>query len=364
MRVGLVTKWLEEPNTGVGQYLRNLLQALGRSAPGLSLAFLHPSGREFPLPGLDGELRPFPRLGPAWLVSANCFAAIQADLDLVHEPYVGFPLPTLSPRVVTIHDLIPLLFPTQVHPQFAWYWRRLLPGVLAGAAAVIAVSRATADDLIRLLGVPEEKLRVVYEGIPQAVSSRQDAERVHRHAGPGVPFILAVGSIRPTKNLPFLVRAWSRARRRHGLAHHLVIAGTRDLDSPRFDRAVAASGQADAVHVTGPLPSGELRALEHAASVLAVPSIYEGFGFPALEAMVEGTPVVAARAGALPEVVGTGGTLVDVGDLDAWSDALVAAATDDGLRSRLITAGRERAARFSWEACAKGTLAVYREVAD
>jgi glycosyltransferase involved in cell wall biosynthesis len=288
-------------------------------------------------------------------------------VDVVHGTnYVVPPTPHAG-RVVTVHDLTALRYPQMCLPASLAY-----PGLVSRAARrgafVHVPSRFVRDEVVELLGVAAERVRVVPHGLDEPAraemlgrdrGSRPDAAECFRPA----PYVLALGAIEPRKDLPALVMAFAAIARRHGDLE-LVVAGPDGWGTPAFDAAVAASGVARRVVRLGYLSEAERASLLAGASVLAYPSLYEGFGFPPLEAMAAGVPVVAAAAGAVPEVVGEAAELVLPGDVAALAGALERVIDDEVLRSRLIGAGRVRAASFTWASAAESMTEVYRDAAS
>lgn len=273
-----------------------------------------------------------------------------AGVDVYHAPHIRAPLWSGGPpTVVTVADLNFLVRPETVSAWNRRYSRATVRRVLASADRIIAMSAATADDLDALLGVDGRLVRVVHPGI--------DAHGAH--AGPGEqmdapvdgPFVLFVGTPEPRKNLPRLVAAMEKLRSA-GRAERLVVVGSGGWGGVRVEAS-------DAVVPLGRVSDAVLRALYANARCLALPSLHEGFGYPALEAMVAGCPVVAARAGALPEVCGDAAVLVDPLSVTSIADGLVAAIEDS---DRLRAAGRVRAGGFDWTVSAERTVSVYREL--
>ncbi len=270
------------------------------------------------------------------------------------------------PSVVTIHDLGYLHYPDK-HPLFErmyldWSTRHSA----RVARRVIAVSHATAHDLMALNGVPAEKIRVVYSGVDEQLRPVEDERRIaemRRRLGIPGPYVLHVGRLQPRKNLTRLVEAFARVRDAvEGLS--LVLAGRGRDTSRRLLERAKALGLSGRVVLPGYVPDDDLPLLYSGALVYAFPSLYEGFGFPALEAMACGTPVVCANTSSLPELVGDAALTVPPTDVEALAGALRRLLTDEALRRELIARGFERVRQFSWEACARNTLKVLIEAAS
>jgi glycosyltransferase involved in cell wall biosynthesis len=225
---------------------------------------------------------------------------------------------------------------------------------------VIAVSEATRRDVVQRLGFPEERTSVVYHGVPvhfsAAPAGLQDSVRV-KYGLEDRPFLLFVGEVAARKNVLRLVDAFADAVRESPDAH-LVLAGSPGLGYDRLKERVAACAPGS-ITLAGHAPQQEVEGLMACAHALVLPSLDEGFGFPALEAMSVGTPVIAADAASLPEVVDGAGLLVPPLDREAIASAMHRVLTDDGLRDRLSHRGRERAATFTWRRTAEQTLEAY-----
>jgi len=286
-----------------------------------------------------------------------------ARLDILHSPDF------IAPRgpwrnVVTVHDLAYLRMPWLLTRESRHYYNGIRRAV-AWADAIIAVSESTARDLRELLDVPTSKLHVIYEAADQELAPMPKAEAarvVEERYGVSDSFVLFVGTIEPRKNLPSLVQAVSLLRRE--MPVKLVVAGRRGwLSEPVFE-AVRRQALEDGVVFLGEVTPAELRPLYCAAEVLTLPSLYEGFGLPPLEAMACGTPVVVSHAAALAEVVGDAGLIVRPDDPNDIANGLAWVIGNMAFRSTLIERGLARAATFSWERAARETLAVYERAAS
>ncbi|GAC1430206.1 MAG: glycosyltransferase family 1 protein [Chloroflexota bacterium] len=275
---------------------------------------------------------------------------------------LDFALPPLGrevPGVVVVYDLAFLTVPDCADPGLRAYLTRTVPRAVARAARVVAISRSTRDDLVRLMGVPADRITVAYPGVDPVFTQppRDDGAALRARLGLPARFVLAVGTIEPRKNLARLVEAVAALRGRPAFHDvELVIAGRRGwLDEPVFARVreVGLEGQ---VHFVD-LPNDDVtRALYHAASVMAFPSLYEGFGIPPVEALACGTPVVCSNTSSLPEAVGDAALLVDPLDVDGLAGALARVLEDEALRADLRARGRHQAATFTWRATAEAVL--------
>jgi len=287
-------------------------------------------------------------------------AARRLRLDLLHLPHYLMPVAAPCPVVVTVHDLIHLRLPrTWAHRLYArWMLRR----VRRGARLTLTPSRATARDLVELAGFDPLRVRVVPHGVPGAFASSAppagEVEAFRRRHGLRTPCALHVTNGLPHKGLDWLLRAW------RGLPEvQLVLAGT-GCDRLEVRARLAADDAARAATVLlGVLGDRELALAYHAASVVVVPSLLEGFGFPALEAMASGVPVVASDAGSLPEIVGDAGIIVPAGCVDKLKNAVytVIFAIESAKREGLIQRALARSRRFSWEEAAQATFAAYEQ---
>jgi glycosyltransferase involved in cell wall biosynthesis len=316
-------------------------------------------------PGWRPRVIPARRLWTHWRL-ARALAADRPELLFV--PAHVLPLGYGGPSVVTVHDLGFRRFP-RAHPPAALAYLELSTRLAARRATrLIAVSRTTADALTAWYGVDPARIRVVYEGVEPRFRPPPASAVAALRARLGLeqqPYLLALGTIQPRKNLLGLLRAFRLLLARTGQDCLLLLAGRVGWGGGArpLQAEIERLDLGRQVRLIGYLPDQDLPALYGGALAYVQPSFYEGFGLTALEALACGAPVVAADNAALPEVVGEAGLLVDPADPAAIAAALERLLTDAGLRQALAQAGPPRAARFSWARCARETRAVLEEAA-
>lgn len=362
---------------GIGRYSRSLLAAFARRAPAdvawtlLRLRNFAPADPS-PLPP-HRDLATFRLRRPelTMLTLDPVLLALELPLagggDVYHSVQLGLPALRRMAAVVTIHDLAPLHFPNEYlrlpYARVGHAWQYALA---RRADAVIAVSEATAEDVRARLRVPASRVHLVPEAVDPAFAPPPRAEAAAamraRFALPG-RYVLYVGQFDPRKNMAALFAAFAAASDREAELR-LVITGTLGGLAARMRAALAASRLApDRVVTTGFVDDPTLGALYAGAECLVHPARFEGFGLTSLESLAAGTPVVAYDAGAVREVVGDAGLLVDPAAPSGLAEALVALLGDDALALRLRGRAAVRVARYSWDRAAEATLAVYRAVA-
>ncbi|MGQ9517297.1 MAG: glycosyltransferase family 4 protein [Anaerolineae bacterium] len=285
--------------------------------------------------------------------------------DLFHATDFVLP-PTLAPGIVTVHDLSFLRFPECAHPNLRRYLMGAVPRSLKRAARILADSQAAREDLVQLLGVPAEKIAVVYGGVEERFSPAPepalDAELVERYEL-RAPYILSLGTLEPRKNYVRLLRAYERAWEEAGGDFPvLVIAGGKGWLYEEIFEAHRSLRARDHVRFLGFVEDRVLPALYRRAWLFVYPSLYEGFGLPPLEAMACGCPVACSNSSSLPEVVGDAALTFDPLDEVALAGVLRRGVEDSELRERLRAAGLARASQFTWAKAAEALLVQYRQV--
>lgn len=372
LRVALDATPLLGHQTGVGAFCSGALSGLaGRPtldvrAYAVSWRRRHDIESRLP-PGVAAVGRPMPArpLHALWRhLPAPPLEWFVGPVDVVHGTNFVVPPTRKAAAVASVHDLTPVHHPELCNAATLAY-PNLIARAVGRGAWLHADSAFVADELREAFAVEPERVRVVHPGVPalptpDAPTAQRILERWPTLSGRRT--VLAVGTAEPRKDLPGLVQAFDHVATRHDDVV-LALVGPPGWGEEALDDAIGRAQAPDQIVRTGWVDDATLGAFFSQASVLAYPSRYEGFGFPPLQAMRAGVPVVATRAGSLPEVLGTAALLVEVGQPEMLCEALLQALDDEAVRRRLIEAGTTRAAGFSWERCADGLEALYRDAA-
>ncbi len=279
--------------------------------------------------------------------------------DVVHGTNFVVPPTRNAARVVTVHDLTVVLYPELCDPPTLLF-PDLIRRAVADGAWVHTPSQFVADQVSAAFSVPPERVRAVHHGVPPVPGGSGSQPSPVRLPEGCHRYVLAVGTVEPRKDYPLLVAAFDDVASAHPDVA-LMVVGQDGWGAERFTRAVEASPFRRRIVRTGYLDDAGLGAALRHAAVLAYPSRYEGFGFPPLQAMAVGVPVVTTTAGALPEVVGDGALLVDTGDRDGLAGALDRVLQGGAEIDGLVGRGLERSRTFTWAACADGLVGLYRD---
>lgn len=357
--------WQPVPG-GSGSYIVELASALAGAdnIDIIGLAARHPSDDapvlDPPMPVRRGRL-PRPVLYEAWNRLRRPRAeSVTGAVDLVHATTWAVP-GTRMPLVVTVHDLAFLRDPDHFTARGNTFFRRALDLTRREASRVIVPSAATRDDCLRH-GIQPARISVIPHGVRAVPTTGSQRAAVRARLGITRPYVLWCGTLEPRKNLPRLVEAYGLAVREHGLELDLVLVGPTGWGGAEAAiRRIVRQLPEGNVHLLGRLEDLDLQCVYADANVFAFPSLWEGFGMPALEAMAHGVPVVTSTGSAMAEFVGGGGLLVDPFDVGAIAQALAVAA--GARRSELASAGSAVAVQMTWAACARAHAEVYRDVA-
>jgi len=365
LRVALDATPLLGIRTGVGHVTARLIEELARCsdlevrAYAISWRGREQLGEALPAPVAAGTRR-FPARLTRMLWPRFTMPPVEywtGPVDVVHATNYVAP-PAHAPVLLTVHDLTTERL-ADLRAPGSEDTEGLVRVALARGAVIHTFSDFVAAEVREHYGLPPDRVVRIYPGLAPVAPT--DPARGRRLAGAD-RYVLALGTVEPRKNLPVLVRAFDVvAASRPDVA--LVVAGPDGWGLDDYELAVDAARHRDRIRRLGYVAEADRASLLAGAALLAYPSRYEGFGHPPLEAMQVGVPVVAAAAGALPEVLGDAASLVDPADVAALAEALAAVLDDDGLRARLVREGRERVQRFSWAEAGRQFLAMYRQLA-
>lgn len=375
MRIGISGFFLDNPATGSGQYVVMLLKELAAIA-GEQIVVFYPRGTK---PGSTERLPdsgsvamveiPMPLRGPwgkLWYEQVGLPQACRLHrVDLLHVPYLAPPLVKPCPTVVTIHDLIMLILPHYRGSPGVRMYNLLVSLAARRADLIIADSQYTRRDVVRRLGVPSERVRVIYLGCSPSFAPVKDAcrlEAIRRKYGLPGDFVLYLGGLDRRKNVSALIKAFAALEGNLSLAIAGKAHSSTDTLYPNIARVVEEAGVKDRVVPLGFVPEEDKPALYSAARLFVFPSLYEGFGLTPLEAMACGTPVVCSRASSLPEVVGDAAITFDPGQVGELIQAMGRMLGSEQVRKEYQEKGLRQARSFPWRKTAEEALRAYREL--
>lgn len=340
--------------TGFGFYVSNLVEALKKVDPNDEFALIRPAGEtDFSTPRrFIWDQFTFPR------------KARKAKVDLLHQPCFSVPFIFHGPSVVTIHDIICILFPENIPFASKMFYSRWMPFSYRKATKFITISNSTKEDIVRVLKIPEEKITVVYNSYDESFTIPTSSAKIQavlkKYKIPG-DYVLHVGTLEPRKNLNFLIDVFSAVLARPENKNlHLVIAGKKGWFYEGLFEKVRERQLENKVIFTGYIDNEDKPALYKGARIFAFPSMYEGFGLPPLEAIASGVPVISSNTSSMPEVIGDAGILISPKDTKKWIEAITRVNTDDELRDKMKEKNKIQAKKFSWDKAARETVEVYR----
>jgi len=369
-RIGIDARKLQD--FGIGTYVRNLIRALADLDTGsLALRYVllvRPEDRE-QLADLPANFELTVESSPVYSLRELVTLSWQLwrqGLDLYHATHYVLPA-ALTPRVVvTIHDIIHLLYPEFLPNRLAFlYARRMIHRSLTRGDRIIAVSQNTRADLMQQFAMDGRKIEVIYNGVEDVFRRRlpdEEIERWLRSLGISRPYLLFVGNPKPHKNLDTVVQAYARARRLAPFDAPLVCVGNRSGSEFKIRQRAEHLGIGDQVRLLGHVAQEALPAIYQGATLFLYPTLYEGFGLPVIEAMASGVAVITSNTSALKEIAQGFAHLVDPLDIPAMAKAIAQSMSDDEHRAALARLGLRRARDFRWEHTARKTLGVYLSV--
>lgn len=367
MKIGIDARMIDW--SGVGRYTRELLGGLASIDQSNQYILFSNQGSSVQIPNAPNFFKSPVNLEV--FSATNQLKWAQAlentDLDLFHSPHFVFPLYISCPSIVTIHDLIPLIHP-EVLPSFVKrkYYRIQNKKAIKKATTVIAVSSSTKKDILKIFGAAEEKIEVIHEAASKnfkVIQNEDLIKNIRNQYKLGNRFILSVGNSKPHKNWIELIKAFYKLKKTSQFKCQLVLVGNQD---PRFlhcKNLVTELRLEKDIRFINFAAEEKLTALYNAACVFVLPSLYEGFGLPVLEAMACGTPVVCSNTSSLAEVAGEAALLTKPSSKDI-ADAIWKVLTEETTRNKLSQKGLARVNEFSWQKTAAQTLAAYKDVAN
>ena len=371
MRIGIDATALPPQPVGAGNYIIQLIRSLANVESEFEfVVFAQPDGRQqintpesrsihwVKTPSLNPGVRLF------WEQTLFPRLIRQSSVDLLHSLHYTRPYLLPCPSVVTFHDMTFFLYP-HLHTRVKRIFFPLAIRLSARTAqSLIADSESTRQDVIRILQIPSKKIVSIQLGVDQKFRVIDDPlvlERVRRDYKLPDRFILYVGLVEPRKNVPLLIRAYKKLIDQ-GFTVPLVIVGRFGWMYEAVLDQIEGFGLKEQVQFTGYVSGGDLPVIYNLADISVYPTQYEGFGFPVLEAMACGVPVVTSAVSSLPEIVGDAGILIPPDDEGALTEAIANVLRNPDLHAELARKGPIQAAQFSWEQTAQKTIQVYRQV--
>lgn len=359
-------------NAGPSRYTRNLVEQIIAASPALDFTvFVNDQVSELPFtPTRPIQLRrtraSTSRTGIRilWEHFVAPWHIAISRLDLVHSMLNVVPVASPTKHVVTIHDLSFMQIAAAHPPLRRWYLTAATWLSVRRAAAVLADSIATRNDVIKLLGADPRKVHVLYPGVEPDFHPRSGNEiNAFRHnVGQHRPFILFVGTLEPRKNVDILVQAFGSIIRDRAFDGDLVLAGGRGWGMEAIDSAIAQSPVRDRIREIGYVNERDLPFWYNSADLVVYPSSFEGFGFPVLEAMASGTPVITSNRSSLPEVIGNAGLMTEPRDTAQLAAAMSSVLTSPQRRKAMRRQGLVQANQFDWSQAAKKCLNIYQHI--
>lgn len=298
------------------------------------------------------------------------FHLSQKNIDIYHGTHFMLPVILYCPSVVTFHDLLlrrglDLDTYETSNPLSKLFLNFILPYSARKAQKIISVSDSTKSDIVNELKIKPDKVVTVYHGVSKSfrrIDDRNHLEKVRSIFNLPTEYFLFVGALKPRRNLLRVIEAYSLLKKYHGVNHKFVIAGPKDERYKEVFVNIEKLGLTDDTIFIGNIDHKVLPAIYNMASFFIYPSLYDGFGFPPVEAMACGVPVITSNVSSLPEIVSDAGILVDPYNIEEMATAMWRVISDKELSEKMAKKGMERAAGFTWERCARDTLRVYNDV--
>lgn len=364
MIVGMDVRELQRGvRTGIGRMVEAVIREAPNTSPNANLVLYADASTRLDLASTSTEYHILEQPFTLWFDQIELPKAIaRSKIDVFWSPYYKSPLYSPCPSVITIHDILFLKHGGR-HLKNALFkpWARLIG---SKASAVLTDSEHSKHDLVTLLGIRPDRIQVVPLGVSQqfTAAAREKTSDILNKLGIPQNYILTVTNFRPHKNGDFLIRAFAQVAKQIEETA-LVFAGSKSRDADDLFLSAKRLGIAERVFMPGMISDDDLPALYAGARLFALPSLYEGFGLPLLEAMASGTPIVSSSASSLPEVAGDAGTIIEPTNEEAWAKSMLGLLTNDALRHQYIQAGLKRASTFTWRRTVSHLMEILEQVA-
>lgn len=358
--IGVITGNLKQNQTGMATYAFNVLEGIKNKYQVTQIA--DESGEI-----LNGCIRKIPKTFYlpfnylAWSITTSFQKQIFSQFDLVHNmgQYPIIP-PCNKKSIITIYDLIPILYPELVTPIYAWQSKNFLPRLLKKSDRILAISEHTKNDIINRYQIPSEKIDVTYLGVSNHFRPC-DPEKIQHYKEKNElinPYILYVGALEPKKNIPVIIKAFALCLKKNSDLI-LVLAGKPSWKFQEIFLLIQSMNLEKKIKFLDFVPYNELPLLYGGSEVFVFPSRYEGFGLPPLEAMKCGTPVIVSNSSSLPEIVGKGGLMINSDDFYGLYDLIMKIIEEPDFRNKMKNYYLNQAHQFSWERCINETIMSY-----
>lgn len=354
MKIAIDVQTTLGQKSGFGYYVKNLVENLEKNDSRNDYYLVTPSTeRDFSTPQrFIWDQFTFPK------------RARKVKVDILHQPCFSAPIFYHGKVVVTCHDIISILFPKNLQFWSRLFYSKWMPFSYRRADMIIASSECTKRDMVKHLKINPEKIKVIYLATSSEFETVQNSkiiQKVKEKYQTGDKYFIHVGTLEPRKNLSFLVKAFSLAVKK-GISENLVIVGKKGWYYEDLFKLVEELKLQERVIFTGYAEEKDIPVLYAGATALTFPSLYEGFGFPPLEAISCGTPVISSNTSSLPEVIGEAGILIPPKNENLWAEKMVQISRNTNLREELSQKGLVQAKKFSWEKTAEEVVKVYEEV--
>lgn len=371
MNVGILSWMIDRKRTGVNNYLYNLIKNMIINGKADEISLIHYERSDDPIYSQVNDII-IPEK-PLKLTSALGIpqAVKNADIDILHIPVhwynqvTPFVFNRKIKKVLTVHDLTPILFPEMHTRETNLTWRSSLKFIKNRTNVMICVSESTKNDCIKLLNIPEKRLRVIPLSADEQYKPLKNKNQIHedlkQEYNIDFPFILFVGTLEKRKNVPTLLKSFYKLKKSN-VDHKLVVVGGKGWKYTKIFDLIEELNLKNEVIFTDYVSDEDLVKLYNAADLFVYPSLYEGFGLPPLEAMACACPVITSNTSSLPEVVGDAGIMIDPNDVDSLTESMLKILTDNQLREEMSRKSLERAKMFSWKKTARETWKVYEDV--